>query len=90
MAKGLDEGQKGGGSPCEFELGSQRACVYAYLYPGQGAVEQKAVGVPKILMKIKQVSVIFLLMRVGSKNMDETQASISYFLVNEGGSQKYG
>ena len=27
---------------------------------------------------------------VGPKKIDEKQASISYFLVNEGGSQKYG
>ena len=43
-----------------------------------------------MLMKKKQVSVAFLLMWVGPKNMDEKRVSISFFLVNEGGSQKYG
>ena len=27
---------------------------------------------------------------VGPKNIDEKEASISYFFINEGGSQKYG
>ena len=44
----------------------------------------------EILMINKQVSFIFLLTRVGPKFLDEKEASISYFLDKEGGSQKYG
>ena len=47
-------------------------------------------GVGHKILKKKQVSVTFLLMRVSPKNMDEKQASITYFLVDKGGSQKYG
>ena len=44
----------------------------------------------EILMINKQVSITFLLTRVGPKFLDEKEASISYFLDKEGGSQKYG
>ena len=44
----------------------------------------------EILMINKQVSITFLLTRVGPKFLDEKEASISYFLEKEGGSQKYG
>ena len=57
-----------GSSPCEFELDCHHACVYAYLYLAHGAAEQKPQVGPKNIDKKKQVSVIFLLLRVGPKN----------------------